>query len=309
MPGSRAPCHSRRARSADGGQVKAASIDASSGTSTAASALRSPEHLRILSRPDWVEPVAMFIKNKALASGACDADAAQRLVIAMSEAITNAVVHGNYEISSALKEEQGAFRQTLEQRQADPAYASRVVDVKIDYQPDKCVWTVTDQGQGFDVEQALAKLDSDDPEVILASGRGISIMKAFVDEVWWDQHGRQVHLAIHMGNGPERRGATRLKYTRAVAVHRPGEEDHEAIARDLSTTGIAAVTSIPVRVGEAVEVTLDLRLPTETRCAGTVVRCDPVAGDFHDVAIHFDAPIDPTAYGADGTAAGAASSP
>jgi anti-sigma regulatory factor (Ser/Thr protein kinase) len=278
---------------ADAQGVKAAQPASPLASATASTSRpRAPEHLRILSRPDWVEPVAMFLKEKAMAAGVCDDAGAQRLVIAMTEAITNAVVHGNYELSSALKEQQGAFREALEQRKADPTFASRVVDVRVDFQPDRCIWTVTDQGRGFDVEHALSRLDSDDPEVILASGRGISIMKAFVDEVWWDQNGRQVHLAIHMGSGPERRGAARHKYTRAVAIHRDAEPDHEAIARDLSVSGIAAVTSEPINLGEHVQVTLDLRLPSEKKISGMVVRCNHVAGDFHDVAVHFDQTID-----------------
>ena len=122
-------------------------------------------------------------------------------------------------------------------------------------------------------------------------------MKAFVDQVWWDQGGKQVHLAIRVDRGAERRVGNRVKYTRAVALQltygdgSPGRRV-EAIARDLSVSGVAMVTGEEVPVGGRALVTLDLRLPTQRDVPGVIVRSAHVAGDFHDTAVHFDQPIE-----------------
>jgi len=250
------------------------------------------EHLRILSRTDWVEPVALFLKNEAIVSGVCDQGQADRLVVAMTEAITNAVVHGNYELGSELKQQGGdAFGKALAQRQADPQYFARVVDIRIDYQPDRCTWTITDEGRGFDVDKAVARLESDDPMELLASGRGISIMKAFVDEVNWSAGGRRIQLTVHMGDGRERRVADRRQYTATVGVHPSEGQPHEALGRDLSETGIAFVTTHLLRPGQAATVTLDLHQPTQRMVTGKIVRCQSVAHPYHDAAVQFDQPI------------------
>ncbi len=248
------------------------------------------DHLRILSRPEWVEPVVLFLRDKAVAAGACDEDTAQRLVIAFTEAITNAIVHGNYELSSDLKQDGGEpFRQAIAQRQADPDYAERIVDIRVDYQPDRCVWTVTDQGRGFDVDKTLARLASSDPEAVLASGRGIAIMQAFVSELNWDQGGRQVQLIVESQRGEERRVSRRRKYTATIAVQPGAGQAFEAIARDLSDTGIAFITTEPLAVGSPTTITLDLYRETERRQPGTIVRCNAIAPPFYDVAVHFGA--------------------
>jgi anti-sigma regulatory factor (Ser/Thr protein kinase) len=248
------------------------------------------EHLRILSRPEWVEPVVMFLKDKALAAGAIDADTAQRLVICFTEAITNAIVHGNYELSSDLKEQGGeAFRKALDERKAEPGYAERIVDVRVDYEPDRCTWTITDQGKGFDVQKVLDRLNSDDPEVILASGRGISIMQAFVSEVAWDQGGRQIRLTLETQAGSERRTSQRRKYTATIGLTCADGTTLEAVARDLSDTGIAFITTQPLDQDTRVTVALDLGRDSEHTLTGRIVRCNAIADPFYDVAVHFEA--------------------
>lgn len=89
--------------------------------------------------------------------------------LALLEALTNAVVHGNRE---------------------DP---SRVVSVcgGCDARA-QLVISVTDQGEGFDTD---ALPDSTAPENLFAShGRGVYLMKRLVDEVQFNLGGRQVIL-------------------------------------------------------------------------------------------------------------------
>jgi anti-sigma regulatory factor (Ser/Thr protein kinase) len=260
-------------------------------------AVESPagDYLRILSRPDWVEPVVLFLKDRAMSAGACDDASATRLVVSMTEAITNAVVHGNYGLSSELKEHADAFERALGERAADPAYVGRVVDIRASYLPDRSVWTVTDQGCGFDVGRQLAKLESDDPEAILSSGRGITIMKAFMDDVAWSDEGRQVRLTAFRGPAAERRGAPRRKYVAPIAYQIEDGPVRQATARDLSSSGIACVASETVPVGTAVLVTLDPTTSGGCTVPGTVVRCGAVSGPFHDVAVRFGSELEAAA--------------
>jgi serine/threonine-protein kinase RsbW len=87
--------------------------------------------------------------------------------LALREALENAVVHGNQE---------------------DP---KTKVHVRCRCQPGKEISiVVTDQGKGFDFEKIAGK--GVDPAA--EHGRGIQLMKAYMDEVHFERRGSEVHL-------------------------------------------------------------------------------------------------------------------
>jgi serine/threonine-protein kinase RsbW len=89
--------------------------------------------------------------------------------LALREALGNAVVHGNQE---------------------DP---STKVHIRCRCQPGKEISiVVTDQGKGFDFEKALGS----DLALELAAGhgRGIRLMKAYMDDVHFERGGSEVHM-------------------------------------------------------------------------------------------------------------------
>src|SRR5947208_11431792 len=115
-------------------------------------------HLCLPSRPDWIEACAEYLRQRAVLSGACQESRSGKLLVALHEAISNAVVHGNLELSSELKERgDNAFAEALAARAADPRFASRTVDVLVDYDGERCRWVITDQGKGFDAERKLGR--------------------------------------------------------------------------------------------------------------------------------------------------------
>src|SRR4051794_35094994 len=154
-------------------------------------------HLSIPSLPHWIEPTVEYLCQRAALSGSCHEARAGKLMVALHEALTNAVVHGNLEVSSELKERgDDSFARALAERAADPALAGREVEIAVDFDGAVCRWVITDQGRGFDVERVLARCLGDDPEVLLASGRGILMMHSFLDAVRFDQGGRRVTLTL-----------------------------------------------------------------------------------------------------------------
>src|SRR6516164_4604390 len=89
--------------------------------------------LQIPSQPEWIAPTVEYLKDKAILCGACHQARAKKLMLALHEALTNSIIHGNLELSSDLKESSdSAFAEALAQRAADPRYGSRSVDVRID---------------------------------------------------------------------------------------------------------------------------------------------------------------------------------
>jgi anti-sigma regulatory factor (Ser/Thr protein kinase) len=201
--------------------------------------------LRLPSRPDWIEPAADYLCRKAVLCGACLDAQSNRLLIALHEALSNAVVHGNLEISSELKERgDSAFAEALAARASDPKFADRTVEVAAVYDGTCCRWTLTDQGKGFDVDRVLSRTTPDDPECLLASGRGILMMRAFLDDVRWEAGGRRVILTLY--KTAEKRQSDRRALrepVRVAPVREDGSVDwdaaYQAVARNLSEGGMA----------------------------------------------------------------------
>src|SRR5439155_4922072 len=87
------------------------------------------------SRPDWIEACAEYLRQRAVLSGACQESRSGKLLVALHEAISNAIVHGNLELSSRLKElGDDTFAEALAQRASDPTFCDRVVDIVVDYE-------------------------------------------------------------------------------------------------------------------------------------------------------------------------------
>ncbi len=113
--------------------------------------------------------------------------------IAIDEALANAYYHGSLEVSSDLKEQPGgAFEKLAQQRKSELPYRERRILVEEHINRDAAKFIIHDEGPGFD----LASLDNPTEEEFLdrPSGRGIAIMRHFLDDVIYNPTGNQVTL-------------------------------------------------------------------------------------------------------------------
>jgi len=125
----------------------------------------------------------------ALLAKACpDPD---RVVMGLSELLVNAIEHGNleigYEQKSRLLESDG-WHDEVERRLALPEYVDREAVVDFERHPERLVFTIRDQGPGFEPEPYLA---IDPSRVFDAHGRGIAMAKLLsFDELTYEDGGR-----------------------------------------------------------------------------------------------------------------------
>jgi len=202
--------------------------------------------VRLPSRPHWIEETVEYLCRKAILCGACQETRSRKLMVALQEALVNSVVHGNLELSSELKERgDSSFAKALAERAADPRLAQRNVDIVVDYDGQRCRWLITDEGKGFDVEEVFRRLESDDPELLLASGRGILLMRSFLDEVKYEEAGRRLILTLYRQSGDERRKQTRVdahQPVQIVPIRADGSVDwdaaYQAVSLNFSEQGI-----------------------------------------------------------------------
>jgi len=125
-----------------------------------------------------------------------------RIQVALEEALLNAIVHGNLEVSSRLRELEGdLFEIAITERKQLEPFRSRRVTLIAEYTHTAAKFVIRDEGPGFDVEKV--RNPTEDDAIALASGRGILLMRSFMDETDYNDKGNEVSML-------KRRSATLL---------------------------------------------------------------------------------------------------
>lgn len=119
-----------------------------------------------------------------------------QICMAVEEALANAFYHGNLELDSALKEDgTDHFARLAKERCEKTPWKDRRVRILELATPIGLWLTISDEGRGFDVAAALKR--TEDPMSILASGRGLVMMKAFTDDLVFNPTGNEVTLVFY----------------------------------------------------------------------------------------------------------------
>jgi anti-sigma regulatory factor (Ser/Thr protein kinase) len=125
--------------------------------------------------------------------GICDESEQIRFGVALEEALVNAMIHGNLEVHSSVKEQSHAdFEALVSERRNKSPYKDRKIEVEIELSPQEAVVTVGDQGPGFDPTTLPDPTDPENLEKI--SGRGLLLMRSFMDVVEFNAVGNQVKM-------------------------------------------------------------------------------------------------------------------
>lgn len=131
----------------------------------------------------------------AVAVVCSDSAARMKMGIALEEALLNAMIHGNLEVSSELRQrEDDSFQKLIAARQRNPIYSNRKVIVGVDARVDRVEFTIEDEGPGFDV-QSLPDPARED-RIHIPSGRGVMMMRTLMDEVAFNSQGNKVILTM-----------------------------------------------------------------------------------------------------------------
>jgi CheY-like chemotaxis protein len=125
--------------------------------------------------------------------GLCDDVERMQVGVALEEALTNSLYHGNLEISSQLRENDFAtYYATYEERVRIAPYRDRVIQVDARIARDEAEFTIRDEGPGFDPASLPDPTDPANLERL--SGRGVLLMRTFMDEVIYNSMGNEVRM-------------------------------------------------------------------------------------------------------------------
>jgi CheY-like chemotaxis protein/anti-sigma regulatory factor (Ser/Thr protein kinase) len=138
-------------------------------------------------------PLITYVQETVGRFGLFDQIERVRLGIALEEALINAMYHGNLEVDSALLEDDhDAYYAMVEERTDSPPYKDRRIDVEMRISAEEVLVAIRDEGSGFDPS---ALPDPTDPlNLEKVSGRGLLLMRTFVDELVFNNRGNEVTL-------------------------------------------------------------------------------------------------------------------
>jgi CheY-like chemotaxis protein/anti-sigma regulatory factor (Ser/Thr protein kinase) len=113
--------------------------------------------------------------------------------IALMEALSNALIHGNLELDSDLrKSDRERFDDLLFSRSKEEPYRSRLIHCTVTETPEKVTYVIRDEGKGFDPN---CLPDPTEPENLLeVCGRGVMLIRTFMDSVEYSQKGNEITM-------------------------------------------------------------------------------------------------------------------
>jgi hypothetical protein len=113
----------------------------------------------------------------------------------------NAITHGNLEAPGALREQDfPGYLRCVSDRQGQSPYKDRHVHVTAHETPREIVYTIRDEGPGFNTAALPDPTCSDNLKK--ATGRGIYLIRTFMDEVKFNGAGNEITLIKRGGSGP-----------------------------------------------------------------------------------------------------------
>ncbi len=143
--------------------------------------------------PALVPPLVEYLQGHVSQLGVCGPSDRVRVGVALEEALLNGLYHGNLELSSDLRQDgSGAFERLAAERRFQAPYAARRLHVAVTVSAAEAVFVIRDEGPGFDVSKVP---DPTDPENLeKASGRGLLLIRAFMDDVRHNATGNEITL-------------------------------------------------------------------------------------------------------------------
>ncbi|MDX1947885.1 MAG: response regulator [Pirellulaceae bacterium] len=148
--------------------------------------------------PALVDPLVDLVQQMCAGMRLTDATGRFRLGAAVKEALLNAIYRGNLEVSFQQMQDTrvsllaGKGTDLVEVRRGQSPYKERRVRVTVALDVNVARFVIRDEGPGFQPAAipAAGQIGSLDPE----TGRGLVLMRAFMDEVTYNERGNEVTM-------------------------------------------------------------------------------------------------------------------
>jgi CheY-like chemotaxis protein/anti-sigma regulatory factor (Ser/Thr protein kinase) len=142
-----------------------------------------------------VPTLIKILQQSLIDFGLCSEVRRVRAGIALEEALLNAMIHGNLEVSSELRGvDDAAHVRLVKERSQTLPYCQRMVKVTASFDGNRAVFAIRDEGPGFDIAKVP---DPTKPENMdRAHGRGLLLIRTFFDDVTHNPRGNEIRLVL-----------------------------------------------------------------------------------------------------------------
>ena len=148
--------------------------------------------------PELITPLSNLLQDELYATGFCDSTTCVRIGVALTEALTNALFHGNLEVSSELRQDDvDTFFEVVAQRRSEPPYNARRIHVRATLDRKSVTYSIRDEGPGFEHRQPSPADDA--RSVTRIGGRGLLLIRSFMDKVTFNDRGNEIVLLKRRG--------------------------------------------------------------------------------------------------------------
>lgn len=150
-------------------------------------------HYRLENDLALIAPLVGHLEHQLERMRICAPSGLVLVGVALHEALTNAILHGNLGLGSELREqdEKEYYRQIAERRTQQP-WRDRRVFVRAALSEQEAVFVIRDEGEGFDRQLLPDPTDAVNLERI--SGRGLLLIQTFMDRVEHNEAGNQITM-------------------------------------------------------------------------------------------------------------------
>lgn len=143
--------------------------------------------------PELIGPLVTLVQQMVAGMRLCDTTGQLQIGVALEQALLNAMLHGNLELSALDLKQPAAMRSALIDRQQHRApYSERRVVTEARLTRDEVRLVVRDEGHGFDVAKWFPQ-----EGVTQGTRRGLVLMRAFMDDVTFNERGTEVTMVKH----------------------------------------------------------------------------------------------------------------
>jgi CheY-like chemotaxis protein/anti-sigma regulatory factor (Ser/Thr protein kinase) len=159
---------------------------------------QTESHFVLDNDPSLIPPLVGHLKDCLFRMSGSDETGLVRVTMALREAVLNAMHHGNLEVNSDLHlQDERAYHRLVEERRRQEPYRSRRVHVTATDSPGESVYVVRDEGPGFDPSKLPDPTDPANLEKV--SGRGLLLIRTFMDEVRHNAKGNEITMVWRGG--------------------------------------------------------------------------------------------------------------
>ena len=150
--------------------------------------------------PNLIMALITLVQEELDGMSLCDPAGRLQVGIALQEALTNALFHGNLEVSTELRQQdEREFDELAERRRGLEPYRSRRIRVQMQLDRDAARFVIGDDGAGFDTTLFDRPVQPEDLARI--GGRGLLLIRTFMDQVAFNATGNQISMVKYRTTG------------------------------------------------------------------------------------------------------------